>query len=61
MALIPGAGFGFKAIFQFFDELKATRDSRGFDILPDGTHGSSGFLTKKEMSDFLEVGSVSEA
>ena len=33
---------------------------RGFDILPDATHGSSGFLTKKEMGEFLELGGVAE-
>ncbi len=27
---------------------KYIRDARGFDILPDGTHGTSGFLTAKE-------------
>ena len=54
VCLFTGTGY------KWFSGYKATRDSRGFDILPDGTHGSSGFLTKKEMSDFLEVGSVSE-
>ena len=54
VCLFTGTGY------KWFSGCKATRDSRGFDILPDGTHGSSGFLTKKEMSDFLEVGSVSE-
>ena len=54
VCLFTGTGY------KWFSGCKATRDSRGFDILPDGTHGSSGFLTRKEMSDFLEVGSVSE-
>ena len=39
---------------------KLTHDPRGFDIVADGTHGSSGFLTKKEMDAFLEVGALSE-
>ena len=37
-----------------------THDERGFDILPDGTHGSSGFLKEKEMREFLELGSATE-
>ena len=46
--------------YSRFSGYKYTRDSRGFDILPDGTHGSSGFLTEKEMRTFLELGPVSE-
>ena len=37
---------------------KFTRDKRGFDILPDGTHGTSGFMDKKEREKILEVGPV---
>ena len=55
VCLFTGTGY------KWFSGCKATRDSRGFDILPDGTHGSSGFLTRKEMGEFLEVGGVSEA
>lgn len=68
------SGFGLKATaffalmfclvtrrgYQWFSGYKYTRDPRGFDILPDGTHGSSGFLTKKEMADFLEIGTISD-
>ena len=54
VCLFTGTGY------KWFSGYKATRDSRGFDILPDGTHGSSGFLTKKEMGEFLEIGTVSE-
>ena len=46
--------------YIWFSGYKFTRDPRGFDILPDGTHGSSGFLTEKEMRTFLEVGPVHE-
>ena len=46
--------------YIWFSGYKYIHDKRGFDILPDATHGSSGFLTKKEMGEFLEVGSVSE-
>ena len=46
--------------YIFFSGYKFIRDPRGFDILPDATHGSSGFLTKKELEEFLEMGSVAE-
>lgn len=46
--------------YVWFSGYKFTRDPRGFDILPDGTHGSSGFLTKKEMETFLEMGKADE-
>ena len=46
--------------YIWFSGYKYTRDPRGFNILPDGTHGSSGFLTKKEMQTFLEMGPASE-
>ena len=32
------------------------KDNRGFDILPDGTHGSSRFMNLAEMERILEVG-----
>ena len=41
--------------YSRFSGYKYTHDSRGFDILPDATHGSSGFLTEKEMRAFLEL------
>lgn len=46
--------------YIWFSGYKYTRDPRGFDILPDGTHGSSGFLSKKEMKEFLEMGAAPE-
>ena len=46
--------------YSWFSGYKFIRDPRGFDILPDATHGSSGFLTKKEMMEFLELGPASE-
>ena len=46
--------------YIWFSGYKYTHDPRGFDILPDATHGSSGFLTKKEMGEFLELGEVTE-
>lgn len=66
------SGFGLKATaffalmfclvtkrgYLWFSGYKYTRDPRGFDILPDGTHGSSGFLTKREMEAFLEIAPI---
>ena len=46
--------------YIFFSGYKFIRDPRGFDILPDATHGSSGFLTEQEMRGFLEVGPAAE-
>ena len=46
--------------YLWFSGYKYKRDPRGFDILPDGTHGTSGFLTEKEMRTFLELGSPQE-
>ena len=42
--------------FLWFSGYKYKRDPRGFDVLPDGTHGTSGFLTEREMREFLELG-----
>ena len=47
--------------YIWFSGYKFIKDSRGFNILPDGTHGTSGFLMEKEMRGFLGVGSVEEA
>ena len=46
--------------YSWFSGYKFTRDARGFDILPDGTHGTSGFATKKELAEHLELGSAEE-
>jgi len=47
--------------YIFFSGYKFIRDSRGFDILPDGTHGTAHFLHPKEAAQFLEVGKLGEA
>lgn len=47
--------------YIFFSGYKFTRDKRGFDILPDGTHGTSGFLTRKEMEGLVTLGPIAEA
>lgn len=44
--------------YIWFSGYKYIRDPRGFDILPDGTHGSSGFLKESELGAFLETGSA---
>lgn len=46
--------------YIWFSGYKYTHDERGFDILPDATHGSSGLLTEKEMRSFLELGPAAE-
>ena len=46
--------------YSWFSGYKFTRDPRGFDILPDGTHGTSGFSTKKELAAHLELGNAQE-
>jgi len=35
---------------------KSIKDKRGFDILPDGTHGTSGFMSRKEMPAVIDLG-----
>ena len=39
---------------------KITKDKRGFDIVPDGTHGTSGFMQKKDMEKVLNSGGVAD-
>ena len=46
--------------YSWFSGYKYIRDPRGFDILPDGTHGTSGFCTPKELGSFLELGNAQE-
>jgi len=44
--------------YFWFSGYKYTKDKRGFDILPDATHGSSGFMSKKEMQPILNLNSI---
>lgn len=45
--------------YQFLSGYRFTPDKRGFDILPDGTHGTSGFMGRREMGRVLEYGKIS--
>lgn len=44
--------------YSRFSGYKFTRDKRGFDIIPDGTHGTSGFMDKKDREQIVDVGPV---
>ena len=46
--------------YIWFSGYKFIRDKRGFDILPDGTHGTSGFMTKKEQEKIVLTGSIKD-
>lgn len=46
--------------YSLISGYKTVRDKkRGIEILPEGTHGTSGFMDKKEMAEVLETGSIS--
>jgi type IV secretion system protein VirD4 len=47
--------------YIWFSGYKYTHDKRGFDILPDATHGSSGFMSKKDMAAVLNLESIEDA
>lgn len=46
--------------YVWFSGYKFIRDKRGFDILPDGTHGTSGFMSRKEQEKILLTGPIKE-
>ncbi len=46
--------------YHILSGYKFDKDKRGFDVLPDGTHGTSGFMRRKDMDTILECGTVSE-
>ena len=46
--------------YAFYSGWKLTRDKRGFNITADGTHGSSGFMTKKEQQAVLLTGPIKD-
>ena len=46
--------------YLWFSGYKYIHDKRGFDILPDGTHGTSGFMGRKEQEKVLRTGSIQD-
>lgn len=46
--------------FQWLSGYHPVKDKRGFDILPDGTHGSSRFMKLREMEQILDVGRLDD-
>ncbi|MEG2679203.1 MAG: type IV secretory system conjugative DNA transfer family protein, partial [Oscillospiraceae bacterium] len=52
ICLITKKGYNILSGYKFI------RDRRGFDILPDGTHGTSGFMTKKERARIVDTDSI---
>lgn len=44
--------------YIWFSGYKFTRDKRGFDIVAEGTHGTSGFMSKKEQQKILLTGPI---
>lgn len=46
--------------FQWLSGYHPVKDQRGFDILPDGTHGSSRFMKLREMEQILDVGRLDD-
>lgn len=47
-----------KKVYKYFSGDKSYTDKRGFDIVPDGSHGTSGFMGRKEMEVILDIGDV---
>ncbi len=45
--------------YNWFSGYKFKRDPRGFDILPDATHGTSGWMDRREMEQVVDLGSTS--
>ena len=46
--------------YHWFSGYKYTRDKRGFDILPNGTHDTSAFMGKKEQEKVLLTGPIQD-
>ena len=45
--------------YSLLSGYKTVRDKeRGIEILPEGTHGTSGWMSRKEMSDVLRLGDI---
>lgn len=71
-ALFTPTGLGVTAIIVIFIILfskkgyhwlsgyRFDKDKRGFDILPDGTHGTSGWMKRKELEAICDVGGIKD-
>ena len=46
--------------YNWFSGYKFKRDPRGFDILPDATHGTSGWMDRREMEQVVDLGSTAK-
>lgn len=46
--------------YNWFSGYKFERDRRGFDILPDGTHGTGGWMKRAEMGQILDIGKAAD-
>ena len=46
--------------YSWLSGYKGVRDPRGFDVLPDGTHGTGGWMSRKEMGGVLERGQLAQ-
>ena len=47
--LVQGELLYSKQGYRWFSGFKGQRDSRGFDILPDGTHGTGGWMERRQL------------
>ena len=46
--------------YNWLSGYKCVRDPRGFDVLPDGTHGTGGWMSRREMEGVLERGPIAQ-
>lgn len=46
--------------YNWFSGYHFKKDPRGFDILPDATHGTSGWMDRKAMESVLTIGKTAE-
>lgn len=46
--------------YNWLSGYKGIRDPRGFDVLPDGTHGTGGWMSRREMESVLERGPIAQ-
>lgn len=46
--------------YNWFSGYKFKRDPRGFDILNDGTHGTGGWIDRKDLENVMHIGTTNE-